>query len=236
MPAEFISAFVLASSVALVFFWLRSACRSVLNKPFQRDYGAEVTRAARFHYLTLRKLLDEKPTQVTDCGSRLAALERDYKALTYLLRKTTTAPGNGYSHAERLLILDFHLLRLWARLKFFLAASNWRASLLEMTSILDYFGKVVGQRMHSSVSRFQPRFAVAGGAPPPHLGMCSYCRNVRLPASDLRQAGLPTGSRGGKWVTAQKYFERGGIGSVVLSHGICDQCLQHVVKPLSVAR
>ncbi|HKZ53345.1 MAG TPA: hypothetical protein VJ085_08705 [Candidatus Acidoferrales bacterium] len=226
MPAEFISAFILASSVALVFVWLRSACRSILNKPFEQDYAAEVTRAVRFHYLTLRQLLGDEPAGVTDCGSRLAALERDYKALTYLLRKTSTVPDNGYSHAERLLILDFHLLRLWARLKSFLAVNNWRSSLLEMTSILDYFGKVVGQRMHSSVSLFQPRFAMAGEAPVPHLGMCSYCRNVRLPA----------GSTGEEWVTAQKYYELGGTGSVVLSHGICDQCLQHVVKPLSVAR
>jgi len=226
MPAEVISAFILASSALLVFFWLRSACHSILNKPFGKDYGAEVARAIRFEYITLRKLLGEEPARVTDCGSRMAALERDYKALTYLLRKTTTVPRNGYSHAEHLLILDFHLLRLWARLKVFLAVDNWRTSLLEMTSILAYFGQVVGQRMHSSVSLFQPHFAMAGEAPPPHLGMCSYCRNVRV----------STGRAAGKWVTAEKYYKLGGSGSVVLSHGICDQCLQHVVKPLSAPR
>lgn len=223
MPAQFISAFILASSALLAYFWLCSACRSILNKPFERNYSAEVARAIRFEYLALRKLLGEEPARVTDCASRLASLERDYQALTYLLRRTATASGNGHSSAERLLILDFHLLRWWARLKFFLAVDNWRASLLEMTSVLDYFGQVVGQRMHSSVSLFQPRFAIAGEAPLLHLGMCSYCRSVRFPA----------GGAGGEWVTAQKYYELGGTGLVVLSHGICDQCLQHVVKPLS---
>jgi hypothetical protein len=223
MPAKFISGFILVSSAVLVFLWLRSACRSILNKPFEQDYSAEVARAIRFEYLALRKLLGEEPARVTDCGSRLAALERDYKVLTYLLRRTTTALGDGYSHTEHLLIIDFHLLCWWARLSFFLTLNNWRASLLEMTSVLNHFGHLVGQRMHSSMNLFQPRFAVAGEAPPPHLGMCSYCRNVRFPA----------GGGGGEWVTAQKYFELGGTGSVVLSHGICDQCLRHVVKPLS---
>jgi hypothetical protein len=52
-----------------------------------------------------------------------------------------------YTRAEKLLVLDFHLLRIWARFSRLLGWKAWRSSLLQMTSILEYFGNVVGQRL-----------------------------------------------------------------------------------------
>jgi len=77
----------------------------------------------------------------------LDALERDYEALSYLLRNAATLHVGRYSPSERLLILDFQLLRLRARIAHTLGVGNWRSVLLEMTAILEYFGNVVGQRL-----------------------------------------------------------------------------------------
>ncbi|NIV35493.1 MAG: hypothetical protein GWN58_40395 [Anaerolineae bacterium] len=44
-------------------------------------------------------------------------------------------------------MLDFQLLRLWVRLKRLVGWPSWRAGLLEMTTILNYFANVVGQRL-----------------------------------------------------------------------------------------
>ena len=80
----------------------------------------------------------------------MPTLERDYEALTYLLRNAGTVHVGKYSRAERLLMLDFQLLRFWVRVKRLLGLQSWHSTLLEMTSILQYFGNVMGQRLATS--------------------------------------------------------------------------------------
>jgi len=49
--------------------------------------------------------------------------------------------------------MDFQLLRLWVRLKRLLGWPSWRSGLLEMATILEYFGNVVGHRLVTFPSR-----------------------------------------------------------------------------------
>lgn len=153
MSATFISVFVLVISGAFLLLSLRSACRSILRERFEQDYSAEVAEANQLEYLAIHKALAEYPEEIADYGGLLATLERDYEALTYLLRNAATLHVGRYSHAERLLILDFQLLRLWVRLKRALGLHSWRSGLLEMATILQYFGNVVGQRLVTFSSR-----------------------------------------------------------------------------------
>ncbi|MFQ5926487.1 MAG: hypothetical protein ACE5MH_03540 [Terriglobia bacterium] len=147
MSAPLISAFVLVVSVLLLVFWLRTSCRSILREQFARDYFADMVAAIQLEVLAIRQALEKTPDEVVDCRGMLAALQRDYEALTYLLRNAATVHVGRYSFRERLLIVDFHLLRLWIRLKGSVGWKSWRGDLLEMTEILQYFANVMGQRM-----------------------------------------------------------------------------------------
>lgn len=153
MSATFVSIFILVSSVVLLLFWLRGACRSVLQQRFEHDYSAEVAEANQLEYLAIRKALAEYPEEIADYGGLVATLERDYEALTYLLRNAATVHVGQYTRSERLLILDFQVLRLWVRVKRLLGWPSWRSGLLEMATILDYFGNVVGHRLVTFPSR-----------------------------------------------------------------------------------
>lgn len=147
MSATLVSAFILISSGVLLLLWLRSACQSVLGSQFERDYSSEVAEANQLEFLAVRHALENSVEEHPDVGEAVTALERDYEALTYLLRNAATVHVGRYSQAERLLILDFQLLRLWVRASHLVGLRTWRSALLEMAAILQYFGNVVGQRL-----------------------------------------------------------------------------------------
>jgi hypothetical protein len=147
MSPTVVSVFILASSALLLLLWLRSATQSILRQPFEHRYSAEVAEANQLEFLAIRKALREHPEEGGDDEGMLNALERDYDALSYLLRNAATLHVGRYSASERLLVLDFQLLRVRARIARVLGLKSWRSNLLEMTSILEYFGNVVGQRL-----------------------------------------------------------------------------------------
>ena len=153
MSATFVSVFILLMSGAMLVFWLRSASQSVLRQRFEQDYSSEVAEANQLEFLSIRKALASAPEAIGDHRNVLTALEQDYQALSYLLRNAATVHVGHYSRSERLLILDFHLLASWVRISRGLGLKNWRSGLLEMTTILQYFGNVVGQRLATFPSR-----------------------------------------------------------------------------------
>jgi len=140
-------------SGAMLVFWLRSASQSVLRQRFEQNFSSEVAEANQLEFLAIRKALASAPQDISDHRNVLAALEQDYQALSYLLRNAATVHVGHYSRSERLLILDFKLLALWVRLSRGLGFKGWRSGLLEMTTILQYFGNVVGQRLATFPSR-----------------------------------------------------------------------------------
>ncbi len=75
------------------------------------------------------------------------ALCHDFLALTYLLRYAATVNVGRYSNDERLLIADFHLMRLVYRMSRAFSPRAARYALLEMASILEYFAAVMSRRM-----------------------------------------------------------------------------------------
>lgn len=147
MSPTVVSVFILAISLAMLIMWLRSAAQAVLGRRFEQDYSREVAEANQLEFLAVRRALSEPGEGGYDFSEALSSLERDYEALSYLLRNAATLHMGRYTHSERLLILDFHLLRAWVRLSRVLGWRNWRSGLLAMTRILEYFGNVVGQRL-----------------------------------------------------------------------------------------
>jgi hypothetical protein len=156
VSATIVSVFILLMSGTMLVFWLRSASQSVLRERFEQDFSSEVAEANQLEFLTIRKALANAPEEIGDHRSVLAALEQDYQALSYLLRNAATVHVGRYSRSERLLILDFKLLTFWVRLSHTLGFKSWRSGLVEMTTILQYFGNVVGQRLATFPSRISP--------------------------------------------------------------------------------
>lgn len=220
----FTSLFILGSSGVLLLFWLHTASRSLRRRSFEQDYAAEVTRAVYLKYESLRQALRSgagRPAAVR--ADALNWLERDYQALQYLLQRTAASASGPHAHGLALLMFDFHLLRLWVRVMRLLSARAWRCGLAEMIGTLEYFGNVVGQRLQGSTRLLTP--AWLGPAEGPLLGICSYCRHVRVTGE----------SSGERWVPAETYQQE-GRPTPVLSHGICPDCFEHLVKPMRGGR
>lgn len=157
-----VSLLILLVTGILLVFWLRLTCQSILRQHFPVDYSGAVAEANQLHYLQVRRMLAEDAAVITDCKELVRVLEWDHKALAFLLRNAATLRVGQHSHTERLLTLDFRLLCLWVRLKRMLGARNLRAPLLEMVAILEYFGKVLGQRLVLFPALEAPAFGASG--------------------------------------------------------------------------
>lgn len=140
-----VSSFVFVISIYSLFYYFRYVCRSVLRHEFEKDYSTSVVTANNLEFLEVRRALAQELTGGA-YGSMVETLERDFQTLTYLLRSAATVHVGRYSRQERLLIIDYHLLRLWFTLKRLLRLPNLRGTLVEMTDILSYFANVMGHR------------------------------------------------------------------------------------------
>lgn len=151
-----VSLTVLAGSGAALLFWLHTAVQTIVRGCVQSKVSAEVAVANHLCYRVIRQALETDPQQPGDARACISALERDYQALTYLLRNAATVNIGHYTTRERLLLMDFQLLRLAVRVQHALRWPGWQARLLEMSRILEYFGDTVGQRFEALAVSRQP--------------------------------------------------------------------------------
>ncbi len=140
---------ILAASSLLLVFWLHAACQALLARQAETPLLVELSEVNELNYLTVRRALQANPRLGGQPAAYLAAVERDYEALTYLLRNAATFRVGHYTARERLLIMDFQLLRLWVRAHQLLSVPGWQLRVLEMTHILDFFAGTVTQRLEA---------------------------------------------------------------------------------------
>jgi hypothetical protein len=200
--------------------WIHGACQAIYGTRFEQDYSASVVRALQLQFASVRQTLRTKEVPAGQQRDPVDALRRDYQALTYLMRRISCSRSGPYAAKLRLLRLDFQLLRLATGVLRLLSADAWRATLVDMTRVLEYFSQVTGQRLQASASLFA---AVPAGGSASLLGICSYCRYVRTPVEESSE----------EWMPSESYQEMGGSTEVTLSHGICPECFDHLVKPTS---
>jgi len=213
------SLLILASAVALLVFWFRQTCTLLLrNRPPLESHENLLETGSR-PIRILRLALRERLAGSGDFEARLQELEGDFGALRYLLRRTSSGRLSAYSHGERMLIFDFRLTRAWLRLRSALRGGNGRGC-ERLHDILDYFTAVLQQRLRAAAESFQPlaAYAAAGAT---QLTVCSYCWRVRQ----------PEGPAAGSWVAARRFHQTGGAEARPLSHGICPDCFEHLVRP-----
>jgi len=139
-----VAALILILSMAMFFFYFQATCQRILRRQFDWDYFQSIAKANRLEFPSLRKSVEEFDAPVE--YSRLRSmLQCDFLALTYLLKNVENVKRR-YSNEERLLILYFRCQFLSLAVRRFLKLSDNKA-ILKLTSVLQYFANVVGQRV-----------------------------------------------------------------------------------------
>ncbi len=146
----FIAVFILVLSTALFFFYFQTICQRILAQEFDRDYFLAIVNANRLEFPFVRKAIEDFDGPV-DYARFSMMLKCDYLALTYLLKNAANS-AHRYTPQDRLLIFYFRANYLWLQVKHLLRLDE-KSPILRLTTILQYFGNVVGRRVNSSQFR-----------------------------------------------------------------------------------
>jgi hypothetical protein len=142
----FASIFILTVSAVLFAYWFRYTCLLILSAQNSRSYARQVAAANKLSFLDVRtQLLQDEATSALDGLRR--ALDRDYRLLAYLLDHAATYNLNGRSIEERVLILDYYLMKGWYMLTRGVSRSLARKALLEMAAIVNHLANTMGERV-----------------------------------------------------------------------------------------
>ena len=99
----------------------------------------------RYSCLLLLRSHEQQPTQVQgELDPLCQAVERDYRLLTYLCRHAAGLADQSLE--DRILILDFKLMRIWYRLTRTLAPTQARSALSEMSAVVAFLGQKIGEQ------------------------------------------------------------------------------------------
>jgi len=137
---------ILILSAAAVCFYLQSTCQKILRRQFDREYFQSIASANRLEFLSVRGMLDGLGKPAARSLLR-QALKCDFLALTYLLKNAANV-NRRYASEERILILYFRWQFLSLAMRRLLGMSDDRV-ILRLTSVLQYFANVVGQRVEA---------------------------------------------------------------------------------------
>jgi hypothetical protein len=137
---------ILILSTAMFFFYFQVTCQKILRLQFDKEYFQCIVNANRLEFPSLRKSLEAFGAPVDYPRLRMM-LKCDFLALTYLLKNAANVKQR-YSNQERLLILYFRCQFLSLAMRRLLKVGE-RKAILRLTSVLQYFANVVGQRMNS---------------------------------------------------------------------------------------
>ena len=121
--------FIIAISVVLLSYWLRYSCVMLLRNAAERAATCPVVDD-RFNVSSVMERLGTEP----ELGALENALERDYRVVTYLIEHA--ADLELASIENRLLIMNYRMMRVWSRLTRSVAPEQSRRALGEMASVL----------------------------------------------------------------------------------------------------
>ena len=141
-----LAALILILSTAFFFFYWQATCQRILRQQFDREYFLAIVNASGLEFPAVRRASGEFNAPVDYARLRMM-LKCDFRALTYLLKNAVNVKQR-YSGEERLLMFYFRLVfaslitRRWLRV-------GEKPAILKLTSILQYFANVVGQRINT---------------------------------------------------------------------------------------
>jgi hypothetical protein len=128
---------IIAFSLILFVYWFRYSCLLLLRTNTERAAITEDNRFSIGHVMEgLKAQAELDPLE--------RALERDYHVLTYLIEHA--ADLELASIENRILLLDYKLMRFWSHLTRTAAPEQSRRALSEMASILGVLVRKMGEQ------------------------------------------------------------------------------------------
>jgi hypothetical protein len=137
---------ILILSTAFFFFYFQATCQRILRQQFEREYFLAIAKAVSLEFPAVRRTMAESNASV-DYPRLHTMLKCDFLALAHLLKNTANV-SRRYSNEERLLILYFRCQLLSLAVRLLLKVGEKKA-ILRMTSVLEYFANVIGQRVNT---------------------------------------------------------------------------------------
>ena len=142
----FMSVFILLFSVGALVYWVRSAIVAVLDGDRAVSAAVQLAEANRLEFPMVRQAL-ESAANMAEYGRLASSLRHDFLALTYLLRFAATVNVGRYTSEERLLVADFHLMRIVYSSFGAFSPRVAHYALSEMTLVLEHFASSMSVRM-----------------------------------------------------------------------------------------
>ncbi len=137
------SVLVLVMSVVLFVYWFRYTCLLMLEAKPAVDRTGEVAAA---HGLSLPDVLVRLREQAGDgqLATLRESLDRDYRVLAGLLRGAAEFQAGGCPLEDRLLMIDYAIMRVWYSAARRFSHSRAQQAVAEMAGIVSHFAGVVG--------------------------------------------------------------------------------------------
>lgn len=131
------SVLILSVSLILFAYWFRYTCVLVLRAN-EAVWAGNVAARNQLNFLRVRELL----AHAADLDALERSLEKDYRLLSFLLAHS--AKSNPAGIEQRMLVLDYRLMRVWYLLVRRSSLPRARAALAEMAGILEYLADRMG--------------------------------------------------------------------------------------------
>ncbi len=142
----FVSLFILVFSLGALAYWVRLTVQAILESSQATTEAIRLAEANRLEFPLVRQAL-AAADQASEYGRLVESLRHDFLALTYLLRFAATVNVGRYSREEKLLVMDFHLMRIVYTFGRAFSPRMARYALSEMTAVLEHFAGIMGRRM-----------------------------------------------------------------------------------------
>jgi hypothetical protein len=134
-------------SCSLLAYWFRYACLLILSARSARDYATPVAHANALQFPQIQQKLEgAAAAELPHLDSLRRALDRDYKLLTWLLRHGEDFQVAGRQVEQKMLLLDYNLMRAWYTCTRRMSLRRGRRALEEMAHIVRHFAGMMGER------------------------------------------------------------------------------------------
>jgi hypothetical protein len=139
------SAIITAFSMASLLAWFRYSCGLILSAKPAHDYTPQVAAANELGFLEVQQHLPNA-NERRALNTLRQKLERDYRLLNYLLDHSPALHTGTESFEQRMMMLDFELMKASYAVVSLLSRSRARRVLQEMTQVVCYFANTMGER------------------------------------------------------------------------------------------
>jgi hypothetical protein len=136
---ELVTTLIITTSSILLFgYWFRYTCLLILSAKTAKDYAGQVAVANQLGFLVTQS---ELTTTAPNLDRLREQLDRDYAVVTKLLK----ASSSDSFMENRMLGVNYQVMRTWYRLSSQFSATAARRAIEEMSTVVAYMANAVGE-------------------------------------------------------------------------------------------